>query len=58
MSYPTTLKLFKAWAKAMEEGAKVDKPLYTTSSQRPARKTRRSRNARARRLKRKRKKEG
>jgi len=28
MSYPTRLKLFKAWAKAMEEGATVDKPDY------------------------------
>jgi len=33
MSYPTKLKLFKAWAKAMEEGATVDRPNYgkTTS---------------------------
>jgi len=28
MSYPTKLKLFKAWAKAMEDGATVDKPNY------------------------------
>jgi len=28
MSYPTKLKLFKAWAKAMEEGATVDRPNY------------------------------
>lgn len=28
MSYPTKLHLFKKWAKAMEEGATVDKPDY------------------------------
>lgn len=28
MSHPKQLRLFKAWAKAMEEGAIVDKPSY------------------------------
>lgn len=28
MSFPRQLRLFKAWAKAMEEGATVDKPSY------------------------------
>lgn len=32
MSYPTRLKLFKAWAKAMEMGATVDKPNYSKKS--------------------------
>jgi len=27
-TYPSKLKLFKAWAKAMEDGANVDKPNY------------------------------
>lgn len=35
MSYPTKLKLFKAWAKAMEEGATVDKPNYGKTSHGP-----------------------
>lgn len=28
MSYPTKLHLFRKWAKAMEEGATVDRPDY------------------------------
>jgi len=59
MSYPRTLKLFKAWAKAMEEGATVDKPNYGKSltrlskSTRPARRwPRKLRRRRRRRLKR------
>jgi len=28
MTYPKQLKLFKAWAKAMEQGSTVDKPSY------------------------------
>lgn len=31
MTFPKTLKLFRAWAKAMELNAKVDKPDYGKS---------------------------
>ena len=56
MKYPQRLDLFKAWAKAMEEGATVDKPHYrgTTSNQVTARATPTGHKRRARRLRRKR----
>jgi len=54
--YPTKLKLFKAWAKAMEEGATVDRPNYGKSHTRGFRMKRRTRRwprkLRKRRLKR------
>jgi len=36
-SYPSRLKEFKKWAKAMEEGAKVGNPAYGASSRKPRR---------------------
>lgn len=58
--YPRQLRLFKAWAKAMEEGATVDSPHYrgTTTASRPKRQKRRTRrNRRFRLMRRRRKKE-
>lgn len=53
MSYPTRLKLFKSWAKAMEQGATVDKPDYgktlTGSKKKQLRKKRRKRRFRRKR---------
>jgi len=56
MSYPTRLRLFKAWAKAMEQGAQVAKPDYgktRTGShpqrrRKPRKRKRRSRRSRRR----------
>jgi hypothetical protein len=57
-SWPSKLKLFKKWAKAMEEGAKMDTPDYgkqlkvgRTLTSRPLR------SARGRRFRRKRRKQ-
>lgn len=54
MSYPTKLKLFKAWAKAMEQGATVSHPDYgkalaPTARRKRSRKPKRSRRWRRRR---------
>jgi len=38
MSYPKQLRLFKAWARAMEEGATVDRPSYRGTSTKNRRK--------------------
>lgn len=57
MSFPTRLDLFRKWAKAMEQGAKVDKPNYSPATpsgrgmNRPKRRARRPR--RMRRMRRK-----
>lgn len=32
MSYPKTVKMFEAWAKAMVRGAQVDKPNYSSAA--------------------------
>lgn len=60
--YPKQLKLFKAWARAMEEGSTVDKPNYgksrtaiskmTRPRKRPGRKRRRRRLKRVKEMKR------
>lgn len=58
MSYPKRLKDFKAWAKAMEEGATVDRPSYGKTLNGPSRagkprkrpRRRRRRSTQARRL--------
>jgi len=47
--YPTKLKLFKAWAKAMEEGATVDRPNYGKTSAGPSVKQRLRKRPRRRR---------
>jgi len=53
MSFPKQLRLFKAWAKAMEEGATVDRPSYrgTSTGRRPAKRRSRA-NTRPRRTRR------
>lgn len=59
MSHPTRLDIFRAWSKAMEQGAIVGKPNYRGSSThrlRPAKKHR-SRQARTTRIRRMRRKE-
>lgn len=43
-SYPKQLRLFKAWAKAMEAGASVGNPSYSTKTSKP----RKQRNSRKR----------
>lgn len=51
MSYPSKLKLFRAWAKAMEQGAQVGSPDYSSSgkmSSTSERKRRRKRRKRRR----------
>jgi len=56
--YPSKLKNFKAWAKAMEEGATVGRPSYgQTPSGSPTRKASRKKSRRKRRYIRKRKKQ-
>jgi len=58
VSYPTQLKLFKAWSKAMEQGATVGKPDYgKTLTGRRKKQLRKKRHKRKRFLRRKRKKE-
>ena len=56
MSYPTRLDLFRKWSRAMEQGAKVDKPNYSPASTTKSRPTRKRR-MRRKRFHRKRKKE-
>jgi len=46
--YPSRLKMFKAWAKAMEEGAVVGTPMYPKGSS-PSGKTQSGRRKRPRR---------
>lgn len=51
MSYPSKLKQFRAWAKAMEQGAQVGNPDYSSSgkmSSTSGRKQRRKRRKRRR----------
>lgn len=61
MSHPRQLKLFRKWARAMEEGAIVDKPDYgkslTATSKTKRRRTRRRRRRRLQRRLRRHKKE-
>jgi len=49
MSHPSRLDLFKAWAKAMEAGATVDKPNYGKTQAGPKTTQRRPRGTRRRR---------
>jgi len=46
MSHPKSLKLFRAWAKAMEQGAVVGNPDYTKTTRSGAKKARPKRRAR------------
>jgi len=56
MSYPSRLKLFKAWAKAMEQGATVGKPDYSMRGKRKFHVKRRKKTRRPRRTRRARQK--
>jgi len=58
MSYPTRLKLFKAWAKAMEQGAQVGNPDYSRRRSPAAAKLPRRKKAMSRRLRRRRRSKG
>jgi len=50
-SYPKTVKLFTPWAKAMVEGATVDKPNYGKTTKMSSSKFRKKRRKRRRRKK-------